>query len=165
MRIKTGRLFGGECGARARLLLRILHLELPQPTAPSRLGPVEQGDDLTRLDSARAAAALAVEPGGRLAAVGPRPCASTPGASRARRPPTASVREEVVATKTGPVITLGDRDLPLITGEPRTAVAVLRFEASGSTQPWRRRCRDDRRRTGEQSAGHSRSNEREWTRS
>ena len=94
-------------------------------------GLVEQGDDLTRVEAPQRIAALAVEPGGHLAAT-----VSENGQVRTWRVSGATSADcdayvKKSAPQTGPTITLGSETEPLIKAGPGVKIAVLRFDATG----------------------------------
>jgi TolB-like protein len=95
-------------------------------------GLVEQGDDLLRTDLTARAAALALDPGARSAAV-----AFESGRIQTFRVSGATTNDCDTYTKQaapptkGPTITLGTETSPLIKGGTGARIAVLRFEATG----------------------------------
>ena len=97
-------------------------------------GLVERGDDLLRIDLPSPASAIALEPGGRLAAV-----ATETGhimawrVSGAAAPDCDAYRKgsAPVVVTAGPKVTLGSETDPLIQPANGDKIAVLRFETTG----------------------------------
>jgi TolB-like protein len=93
---------------------------------------VEQGDDLTRLDLQRHAAAIAIEPAGHIIAVAEETGRiRTWSVSGATPADCERYARKSAPTRPGPTITLGTETSPLMSATSAgQAVAVLRFETS-----------------------------------